>query len=420
MRAHPEARLSTNDPSDRSSQLPASAAIDGAALLRLAGAQDERALARLRQYTPEQIAGALAELEPARRVEFLETAERLGEIVPLLPEAGFPGTLRAAGLEESGWLLGFASPEQRIASVDLDCWRDDRLSPSRLFEWLDAMIEAGPETLVAAFDELDPELWVLALRSMAEFSVPDGGDDEAPGGSTIDGVVFYAAHGADDEERLYEVLSTALHHAPHHYWRLVYAAIFESEAECEAFAARWQRGRLADLGFPARERALRVYAPLAVEDAPLLEVAKGVTAAVGRLPETAGGGLFGRAIEGLPAERARERTNEVLALANALAVADGLPLAAPETAGRSFAKAMRGVERGLAELARSRGQDPGAVLEATRPHDLFRVGATLDPELRPGLPVAPDERPADWGVDAQEISAADRTLRGDGSPNERG
>ena len=65
--------------------------------------------------------------------------------------------------------MEFASSEQRVAALDLDCWRDRRLSPSRLFEWIDAMIEAGPATLVAAFNELDLEVGVLALKEMADF-----------------------------------------------------------------------------------------------------------------------------------------------------------------------------------------------------------------------------------------------------------
>ena len=73
-------------------------------------------------------------LAPPQRLEFLEGAERVAEIVPLLPEAEFTSTVRGAGIEEAGWLVEFASPEQRVAAVDLDCWRDTRFSASRFFE----------------------------------------------------------------------------------------------------------------------------------------------------------------------------------------------------------------------------------------------------------------------------------------------
>jgi hypothetical protein len=121
--------------------------------------------------TPDEIAGALLELVPVLRNEILEVVECIDQVVPRLPEAELASTIVASGVTDAGWLVEFATPEQRVACVDLDCWKDVRLSPSRLMEWIDALIEAGPETLAAAFDELDLEVWILALKEMADFAV---------------------------------------------------------------------------------------------------------------------------------------------------------------------------------------------------------------------------------------------------------
>ncbi|MGH0029367.1 MAG: DUF6178 family protein [Myxococcota bacterium] len=374
--------------------------LDGGTLLRLGRSDDPEARAELRAHAPEAIAHALLDLAPAQRAAFLELSERVEEIVPLLPEAAFTATVRGAGIEEHGWLVGFATPEQRVAAVDLDCWQGFRLSPSRLLQWIDALIEAGPETLVAAFDELDPEVWALALRAMGRFAIA-GMDGDGVDGATDDGLVFYEAHSGEDEERIREILTAARQHAPSHYWRLVQAALSEGDEENEQMAARWQRGRLADLGFPEREHAMRIYAPLAVEDAP----ATGAQPADGRLPDTLDDAPLERALAGLGPRPALEVAAGIAVLANALAVADRLPLVEPETGARALAKALRGVERGLVALARARGLPPVAVLAGTPARDLFRIGVTLDPSLRPAARVADLDADdgADWNVEIEEI-----------------
>ena len=392
------------------------------AALKLARAGTAAALEQLRRYSGPDLAGAVQALAPAQRVEFLELAERVDEIVPLLPEAEFTATVRGAGIEESGWLVEFASPEQRVAAVDLDCWQDFRFSPSRLFEWMDALIEAGPETLAASFGELDPEVWVLAMKEMGDFSVLGLGENPDGQGASLDGVVFYDARTAESEDRIAEILTAALHHAPSHYWRLVYGAIFESRAESEEYASRWHRNRLGDLGFPDRERAMRAYEPLAVDPTP---VAEEVQAGADELslvasrpvPEPLRGSLVGRALAQLTPELGERVMGEIFAVANTIAIADRLPLSDADTAPRSFRKALRGIERGLAELALARSQPPGVVLGATPALDLFRTGATLDPELRPegtleeALSAEGDD---DWNVDAEPIAEEDRTLGSDG------
>lgn len=405
---------------DPRGRLPA-APIDGETLLKLGRASSQDALEQLRRHSPEALAGALLELAPSQRVEFLETAERLDEIVPLLPEAEFARTLRGAGIEESGWLVEFASPEQRVAAVDLDCWKDFRFSPSRLLEWIDAMIEAGPETLAVSFYELDPEVWVLAMRALGDFSVLGLGDVYASHGTTGDGLVFYDAHSAESEDRIREILSTALHYAPSHYSRLVYGAITESGAECEAYASRWQRNRLADLGFPDREQAMRAYEPLKVAETPVLDLGReaepGAVVVAAQVPSQLSGRALGRTLAELPPHRTDEVMNGIFALANALAVADRALLMEPETVEQSLEKAVRGIDRGLEALARARNQTLGAVLDATPPLDLFRIGATLDPDLRPRITLADlvkEEELADWNVELEMISEEDSTLGGDG------
>ena len=101
-----------------------------------------------------------------------------------------------------------------------------------------------------------------------------------------------------------------------------------------------------------------------------------------RLPRQLRGTLLGEALANLPVARAADLLGYVLGVANSLAVADGLPLSESESVPRALEKAVRGIDTGLRELARVRGQAPEEVLDRTAPLDLFRVGATVDPSLK--------------------------------------
>ncbi len=409
--------------------------LHGEDALRLAEIATPETRGVLSRFAPEQVAAALQELPAADQVAFLEVSDRLPEIVPCLPEVTLIQTMRSVGLPDAGWLVEFASPEQRIAALDLDCWRDHRLSPTRVFEWIDALIEAGTETLLAAFDELDPELWILTLQWMAEFSLPgdgagareegpfDDGDCIAADGSSEDGIVFYCAYSPDHEERLHSILSTARIYAPSLYWDFVYGAITEPSHSCEEAATRWHKARLNDLGFPDLEHAMKVYQPLRAESVAVVESLNAPPAEETPVPAMLSGSWLGRALSELPPERASEVQNQLFALTNAIAVADRLSLTSAEALEQSLRKALAGVDRGLAALANAQYRSLGEISDTTATRDLFRIGVTLNPDLhtRPTLGELEEweeleqEEGFDWDVPDEWLSEADQTLGPDGT-----
>lgn len=368
--------------------------LSGRELLALVREDRAAGRERLRALSPEQLAEACQELRPAVRSEFLMACESPEAVVPLLPETELAATVVTVGLGDSAWLLELARPEQRVACIDLDCWRTWDVSKPRLVEWIDALIEAGRPTLVRALEEFDLELWLLALADMADVMVIGKEEEAPPGWFTEDGVCYLQAHSDEDFARVKEIAQAAFSEAEPIYWQLVYGALFESPAECNEFALKWRTARLADLGFPEREHAMQAYRPLAVEEAPVVEASTGdegddaaTLVPFQGLPQQLQGTLTGRALAELPEGRAVDVLGYVLAVANTLAVADGMPLADADSVPDAMRKALRGIDRGLAELSRARSQEPGLVLDRTRPLDLFRIGATLDPEI---VPVPPD------------------------------
>ncbi|MCH6561464.1 MAG: hypothetical protein IH800_03460 [Myxococcales bacterium] len=358
--------------------------LSGPALLRLG--RKDRAAARqsLRAMSAEAQARACRELSPEVRSEFLLLLEHPEQVVPLLPETEVCITIRASGMSEASWLLELATTEQLRACFDLDCWRGDELDLKRLQEWIEALIEAGREPLLRAVREVDLELWVLLLRALSEVAVL-GKDDIPPDGwLTLDGVVYFGARGDAEFALVRELAGATFAGAQAHYWQLVYGALFESPAECEEYALRWRSARLNDLGFPEREQAMQVYRPLQAKEAEIWEEvdARDAVVPASEFPERVQGSLLGETLARLAPDRAGDVLGYVLGVANAVAVADKLPLSDAESVPKALDKAVRGVERGLRELAAVRAQPLHEVLDRTRPLDLFRIGATLDRTLR--------------------------------------
>ncbi len=368
---------------DEPAPAPASE-LSGSRLVELA--RRDRAAARraLAGRSDDELARACSALRPGDRSAFLLICDHPERVAPLLPEADLVQAIRGAGMSEAAWLLEIATTEQRVACIDLDCRKAFELVVERVREWIDALIEAGRPTLVRALEEVDLEVWLLALRGETEVFVI-GKEEEAPTGTfTADGVVYFAVPDEVSPHRLHEIVHALFHEDQALYWRVVYGLIFELPSECEEFALRWRTRRLQDLGFPDREQAMGVYRPLVAEKVETIDAESDTGALVEalELPRQLRGSLVGEALAQLSAQRAAEVLGYVLAVANSIAVADKLHLSDPESVPVALDKAVRGIDRGLRELARVRGRAPHEVLDTTTPLDLFRTGATLERELR--------------------------------------
>jgi hypothetical protein len=369
----------------------------GPELLELGRRDRAAARKRLRGLAPAALARACQELRPRARSEFLMLTDHPEQVVPLLPEAELAATILAGGMSEASWLLEIATPEQRVACLDLDAWQGDTLLPARVREWIDALMEAGRPTLVKALEEADLEFWLVSLRDMTDVCVIGKEDEPPTGWFTEDGVCYFRPVQDDDFARVKEIAGASFDGANPLYWSLVYGLLFESQAECQEYALRWRTNRLADLGFPELEAAMQAYRKLPLDEAPTWELDAAAGAALAplpasQLPRQLRGSLLGEALGRLEPGRGADLLGYVLAVANALAVADGLRLSDSDSIPRALEKAVRGIDRGLRELAKQRQEPPERVLEKTRPLDLFRIGATLDDTLRcERAPPADDE-----------------------------
>src|SRR5262249_62298025 len=70
---------------------------------------------------------------------------------------------KEVGLADAHDLLELASPAQVRGFLDFDVWEREKLATARAAEWIDALIDLGPDKLGAAVRALDvelPSLWL--------------------------------------------------------------------------------------------------------------------------------------------------------------------------------------------------------------------------------------------------------------------
>jgi hypothetical protein len=388
----------------------------------LALARDDRNAARrelARLGLDDQVA-LVCEAPLSARREILDLLPSPEAVIPRLPEAELTFTAKAIGLGDAAWILAHATPEQLVASVDLDAWSASDLAPDgeRLGAWLAALAEAGEEPLLRGARALDPELLVLWLKHRVQVWLrPSDPGWEAPAGSlSLDGQFFFRSRREGDDLADVRLLLDALFREDYWaYFRLLQGVEWELESETEEWALRWREGRLMDLGFPSWEEAAALYAIVperALDELPEAPPAAEVGAWrlpiwMPRLPISAASAhSLLRALAALGEAERRPYLFALLALANRVAVADRLPLGDAESIPLALEKVASLASRGLDHLAAAHGASASDVLRRASLERLFRVGFTLA-RAEAGRSHPPDDE-GPRGARASRALAGDR------------
>lgn len=360
-------------------------------LLTLARRDPRRAAQRLGRQSHAFQVDVLCQIPPVDRPKLLEELPEPERVIPMLPEGELCFTLKATGIHDSAWIVEYANDEQVTACVDLDAWSDFDLDPEKLHRWFRCFAEAGDETILRIADALDLEVcvWWLQDRLFVVQRTVQAAEFEPPeGATTLDGAYYLVAKRDRDDLATPLRLLTLLYEARHDaYERLLLSAMIELPTENTEWALRWRSGRLADLGFPPHQETLGLYSPLrpgeierAVE-APHKTEAWRAPVWVPPLPEAADDtpAIFRAAAE-LGDEDRQAFLFALLALANAVAVADRLPLGDHESVPSAMEKAAESAGRGMMELSRRLERAPTEILKRHPLPFLFRVGHALDPD----------------------------------------
>lgn len=359
-------------------------------ILDLARHDRNSARAELRALTVDEQVALVCELPMAARTRLLDLLPAPEQVIPALPEAELCFTAKAVGLADAGWILEYATNEQLQACLDLDIWRDHALDPATLGLWLNALDDAGEETLVRAARNIDTELLYLFLRSRiaAELKPNEEGWEPEAGSQTLEGQFYFRALAeADDIAMVTRMLRGLFEHDYWLYFRMLQALTCEDPIENEEYALRWRNGRLEDLGFPTWEEAMRIYGFLRPAQRVALPAEALALATEGwhlpvwipRLPVGADARhLVFRAAAGLGEAERRAFFFEFVALSNQVAVADRMPLGDAESTPQAIEKAARVSSRGLELLAKHHASDAVSMLRRVPVTWLFRVGASLE------------------------------------------
>jgi len=360
-------------------------------LLKLARKDKRAAEARLAELAPAEQVAVVCEAPLASRAGILELFDHPEQIIPLIPEAELCFTVKAVGLVDGSWILEHATDTQLVAAADLDGWKGITPNVENLGGWLENYAEAGEATLLRAGQAIDAELWVLYLRERIFVEIKPNDDEswQPPvGAQTLDGQIYFVARGqSDDLAAIARLLHTLFASDYWLYFRILQGVMWEMQSDLEEWAIRWRTGRLEDLGFPSWDEAMRIYgfirpdqcAKLPDRDASLDVPGWDLPIWMPQLPvaHDAKHALFRAAAE-LDSEQRRSFFYAFIALANKVAVADGMALGEIETLPTAIDKVAKLASDGLEFVAREQDLEWVGVMRRASVERLFRVGANLD------------------------------------------
>jgi hypothetical protein len=346
-----------------------------------------------------------------RRADALLAERDLESAVRALPADELYYVLHELGHEESAPLLAAATPDQLQVVLDFAVWQRDRIVPGALAEWVEAMAHAPPERIARWLAGLDAELVALILRRGAHIhDVTQGPPPEEPLGTffpTPDGFFVLDVVGlptedgtssfdADEQDRTAVIirLVDSLYRVDKNLARrLLVASTGELDSELEEAAYRWQRGRMADLGFSDYYEALEVYRELDLAGvqvgeghAPSVRSATDPTSGTALRVPTAlaqrladvGESPFARAAQGLSAgDEIEELRVALVALTNRILAADRVAPGDDDAVTATLQRLAATLDLAIERLAPGDDARAAAALRSISLVRLFRSGVTL-------------------------------------------
>ena len=352
-----------------------------------------------------------------RRADVLLAEEDVEAAVRALPGDELYYVLHELDHEDARPILAAATADQLQVVLDFALWQRDRIVPDALAEWVEAMAHASPDDIARWLAGLDTELVGLIIRRGAR--IYDLTQGEAPEESegiffptpdtffVLDVVGLPGEDGtlpsdADPHDRAAVIirLIDSLYRADKDLARrLLVAATGELDTELEEAAYRWQRGRMADLGFADYYEALEVYRELELggvrigegKAPPLRATADaGAGGAALRMPTTLaqrltdlGGSPFARAAQQLAAgDEIEELRFALVALTNRVLAADRVSPGDDEAVTATLQRLAATIDLAIERLAPNDDERGAAALRTIPLIRLFRSGVTMIGKVR--------------------------------------
>jgi hypothetical protein len=370
---------------------------------------------------------ALARARRGRKADAILEEPDAAKLVPQLPVQELYYAIKEVGLADAQELVALASPEQVRGFVDLDVWERDALDERRLNAWIETLVDAGPETLGAAIEALDPEAIALWLQRQARiYDVTIEQPPEHPEGHyypTPDRFYLLDILPAGEEGKALERAIDWMYRADLDLARrVIMSAKWEVAADLEEWAYRWRAGRMADLGYVDFYEALSIYrwldpASVKLDEHSIVppppETPTELPAVLaGALDE---GGFFAGALGTLTSETEITQLHAALVLLTNKAMAADLVEPGDFDAGREvLQRVVAYLGLGLEYLGRGDLVRAGQALRAVALERIFRVGVSLTLQLKTLADTLVEKgrvRPVEMESPAEEVLLALRQRR---------
>jgi hypothetical protein len=173
--------------------------------------------------------------------------------------------LKDVGESDSLELLELCSPEQELFFLDMECWEKDKFSTESFLEWLGYLLETGEKKIIELLQYLDMEF--LSICLMRTITVEKAIDDtfakvdmEVEWDHSFDDTYYISFRDAAHASLVGRFIEIIYRNTPTLYTALMESTRAEIPQEIEELSYQFRKGRLADLGFPAYEDAISIFA----------------------------------------------------------------------------------------------------------------------------------------------------------------
>ena len=226
--------------------------------------------------------GALAALPPgfhelpgARKVDAILDQPDPGAFVQSIAPEELYLLVQDIGLSDCVEIVALASPEQRVAFIDLDCWAGDKLDLEQLDTWIDVLEEGGGDLVTETLGALDPEVLVDYLLTTTD-AVLDRSQEMDINAAERNRTVLdtpdfqyklvLSQRGVEQSRQLARILDFVYQHDQALARNVLTSAQNGLLIENEELALHFRNSRLSDLGFSSPEEAHALFAPIRIDE----------------------------------------------------------------------------------------------------------------------------------------------------------
>lgn len=317
------------------------------------------------------------------KYEMLLDAKDGDQLTPRLHPQEIYLTVSAVGPEYAAELLLLTSTEQIVTLFDLDCWEGDCIDPKATLQWLSLLLETGEAKVYRTISEMEPELFVLFLKSFIKVvagpEVYDD-DDNIRNAKRVDGL--YDIDYRDEESaKIVGGILNILQQGDQENWMLLLEMVrgeLDSVLEEEVYQSR--SNRLLDYGFLPPAEARSIYT-IVDPDSYKPESGKrfdlesdGLQSPLPLLRLAQPGGLLA---EVLSSGIDHSLATELCLLANRKMTADLVDLSHEENVSQSLSQLYDGLNLGLEHLTGNDVVRAGAIFRDNYLQQIFQVGHSL-------------------------------------------